>query len=118
SPFSHAVELMKWERIPLQVPLTVGQERIVFVDKNVKVGFPASLDGKLRIQSSGGTVYLDARVAFPATRLVLKDVESGEIVLMDVSAAEGKTVREPVQIVYRGTVESAIRRGQAEGNNG
>lgn len=24
SPFSHAVELMKWERIPLQVPLTVG----------------------------------------------------------------------------------------------
>ncbi|EOV0254179.1 TIGR03749 family integrating conjugative element protein, partial [Salmonella enterica] len=30
----------------------------------------------------------------------------------------GKTVREPVQIVYRGTVESAIRRGQAEGNNG
>ncbi|HIB1453001.1 TPA: TIGR03749 family integrating conjugative element protein [Salmonella enterica subsp. enterica serovar Muenchen] len=109
---------MKWERIPLQVPLTVGQERIVFVDKNVKVGFPASLDGKLRIQSSGGTVYLDARVAFPATRLVLKDVESGEIVLMDISAAEGKTVREPVQIVYRGTVESAIRRGQAEGNNG
>ncbi|ECH3816822.1 TIGR03749 family integrating conjugative element protein [Salmonella enterica] len=116
SPFSHAVELMKWERIPLQVPLTVGQERIVFVDKNVKVGFPASLDGKLRIQSSGGTVYLDARVAFPATRLVLKDVESGEIVLMDVSAAEGKTVREPVQIVYRGTVESATRRGQAEGD--
>lgn len=34
-----AVELMKWERIPLQVPLTVGQERIVFVNKNVRVGF-------------------------------------------------------------------------------
>lgn len=93
SPFSHAVELMKWERIPLQVPLTVGQERIVFVDKNVKVGFPASLDGKLRIQSSGGTVYLDARAAFPATRLVLKDVESGEIVLMDVSERCGSRYR-------------------------
>lgn len=24
-----AVELMKWERIPLQIPLTVGQERII-----------------------------------------------------------------------------------------
>ncbi|EHX6757872.1 TPA: TIGR03749 family integrating conjugative element protein [Salmonella enterica subsp. enterica serovar Muenchen] len=118
SPFSHAVELMKWERIPLQVPLTVGQERIVFVDKNVKVGFPVSLDGKLRIQSSGGTVYLDASAAFPVTRLVLKDVESGEIVLMDVSAAEGKTVREPVQIVYHGTVESATRSEPAEGDNG
>ncbi|EGF8904125.1 DUF3438 family protein [Salmonella enterica] len=62
-----AVELMKWERIPLQIPLTVGQERIIFVDKNVRVGFPASLNGKLRIQSNSGTVYLDARAAFPAT---------------------------------------------------
>ncbi|HHS0833612.1 TPA: TIGR03749 family integrating conjugative element protein [Salmonella enterica subsp. enterica serovar Muenchen] len=117
SPFSHAVELMKWERIPLQVPLTVGQERIVFVDKNVKVGFPASLDGKLRIQSSGGAVYLDARAVFPATRLVLKDVESGEMVLIDVSATDGKTVREPVQIVYHGTVESATRAAQADGSS-
>lgn len=116
SPLSHAVELMKWERIPLQVPLTVGQERIVFVDKNVKVGFPASLDGKLRIQSSGGAVYLDARAVFPATRLVLKDVESGEMVLIDVSATDGKTVREPVQIVYHGTVESATRAGQTAAN--
>ncbi|ECE0739810.1 TIGR03749 family integrating conjugative element protein [Salmonella enterica] len=116
SPFSHAVELMRWERIPLQVLLTVGQERIVFVDKNVKVGFPASLDGKLRIQSSGGAVYLDARVAFPVTRLVLKDVESGEMVLIDVSATDGKTVREPVKIVYQGTVESATRAGQTAVN--
>ncbi|EAM8420272.1 TIGR03749 family integrating conjugative element protein [Salmonella enterica] len=116
SPLSDAVELMKWERIPLQVPLTVGQERIVFVDKNVKVGFPASLDGKLRIQSSGGAVYLDARAVFPVTRLVLKDVESGEMVLIDVSATDGKTVREPVQIVYHGTVESATRAGQTAAN--
>ncbi|EBW6362353.1 TIGR03749 family integrating conjugative element protein [Salmonella enterica subsp. enterica serovar Oranienburg] len=117
SPFSHAVELMKWERIPLQVPLTVGQERIVFVDKNVRVGFPASLDGKLRIQSSGGAVYLDARASFPATRLVLKDVETGEMVLIDVSATDGKTVREPVQIVYHGTVESATLADQADGSS-
>lgn len=95
-----AVELMKWERIPLQVPLTVGQERIIFVDKNVRVGFPASLNGKLRIQSSSGTVYLDARSAFPSTRLVLKNVENGEMILLDVSASDGKIVREPVQLVY------------------
>lgn len=109
-----AVELMKWERIPLQIPLTVGQERIIFVDKNVRVGFPASLNGKLRIQSSSGTVYLDARAAFPATRLVLKNVENGEMILLDVSASDGKTVREPVQIVYQGTVSAASSAGQPE----
>ncbi len=30
-----ADEFMKWERIPLQIPLQVGLERVVFVDKNV-----------------------------------------------------------------------------------
>ncbi|EJJ1966148.1 TIGR03749 family integrating conjugative element protein [Salmonella enterica] len=109
-----AVELMKWERIPLQIPLTVGQERIVFVDKNVRVGFPASLNGKLRIQSSSGTVYLDARAAFPSTRLVLKNVENGEMILLDVSASDGKTVREPVQLVYQGTVSAASSASQSE----
>ncbi|HGP2366879.1 TPA: TIGR03749 family integrating conjugative element protein [Salmonella enterica] len=108
-----AVELMKWERIPLQIPLTVGQERVIFVDKNVRVGFPASLNGKLRIQSSSGTVYLDARTAFPSTRLVLKNVENGEMILLDVSASKGKTVREPVQLVYQGTVTTARSAGEA-----
>ncbi|SVL71214.1 PFL_4704 family integrating conjugative element protein [Klebsiella pneumoniae] len=72
-----AVELMKWERIPLQVPLTVGQERIVFVNKNVRVGFPPALNNKLRIQSTGGVVYLDASEAFPVTRLELQNKENG-----------------------------------------
>ncbi|MEQ4973907.1 TIGR03749 family integrating conjugative element protein [Enterobacter cloacae] len=102
-----AVELMKWERIPLQVPLTVGQERIVFVNKNVRVGFPPSLNGRLRIQSNSGAVYLNAKEAFPVTRLELQNVENGEIIILDVSASGGKTVREPVKIVYDGEVATA-----------
>lgn len=107
SGMSSAVELMKWERIPLQIPLNVGQERIVFVDKNVRVGFPPSLNGKLRVQSSGGAVYLDASEAFPVTRLQLQNKANGEIILLDVSAASGKSTREPVQVVYDGEVSSA-----------
>lgn len=104
---ARAVELMKWERIPLQVPLTVGQERIVFVNKNVRVGFPSALNDKLRIQSNSGAVYLDAKEAFPVTRLELQNVENGEIIILDVSASAGKTVREPVKIVYDGEVATA-----------
>lgn len=102
-----AVELMKWERIPLQVPLTVGQERIVFVNKNVRVGFPPELNGKLRVQSTGGAVYLQASSAFATTRLQLQDVESGELILLDITGLEGKQVREPVSLVYQGEVSSA-----------
>ncbi|EPZ8126212.1 TIGR03749 family integrating conjugative element protein [Yersinia enterocolitica] len=101
-----ALELMKWERIPLQIALNVGQERIIFVDKNVRVGFPLSLNGKLRVQSSGGAVYLAASKAFPVTRLQLQNKANGEIILLDVSAAPGKLAREPVQLVYEGEVSS------------
>ncbi|WP_194762137.1 TIGR03749 family integrating conjugative element protein [Pantoea ananatis] len=107
SGLTQAVELMKWERIPLQIPLTVGQERIVFVNKNVRVGFPPSLNGKVRIQSTGGAVYFDAREAFPVTRIELQNKENGEIILLDVSAVPGKVTREPVKLVYDGEVATA-----------
>ncbi|EIX9273052.1 TIGR03749 family integrating conjugative element protein [Klebsiella pneumoniae] len=95
----HAVELVKWERIPLPVALNIGQERIVFVDRNVRVGYPATLESKLRIQSSNGTLYLLASQPFAATRLQLQDTENGELILLDVSASKGEHIREPIRIV-------------------
>ena len=88
---AQADELMKWERIPLNIPLKVGQERVIFADKNVRVGFPPALNGKLRVQSTGGAVYLKADSAFPQTRVQLQDVESGEMILLDVTAGEKGT---------------------------
>jgi integrating conjugative element protein (TIGR03749 family) len=98
-----ADELMKWERIPLQIPLNTAQERVVFVDKNVRVGFPPALNDKLRVQSTGGAVYLKAKAAFPPTRLQLQDVETGEVILLDVTASDSGPT-EPVRLVYSGDV--------------
>lgn len=103
---------MKWERIPLQIPLKVGQERVVFVDKNVRVGFPPALNGKLRVQSTGGAVYLKADSAFPQTRVQLQDVESGEVLLFDIAAGE-KGPTEPVRLVYSGDVSTLSHAGDA-----
>lgn len=104
---TQAVELVKWERIPLPVALHVGQERIVFVNRNVRVGFPPELKGKLRVQSTGGAVYLQPGDQFARTRLVLQDVENGEMILLDISAEEGKNVLEPLSLVYQGEVSSS-----------
>jgi hypothetical protein len=41
------------------------------------------------------------------TRLQLQDKANGEIILLDVSATPGKTVREPVKVVYDGEVATA-----------
>ncbi len=87
----------------------------------MRVGFPPSLNEKLRIQSTGGAVYLRAESAFPQTRLQLQDVESGEILLLDVTATAGKGKLEPVRVVYSGEVstqrdsQSVRRSGQAAG---
>lgn len=105
---AQAVELVKWERIPLPVALHVNQERIVFVNRNVRVGFPPELKGKLRVQSTGGAVYLQPGEQFARTRLVLQDVENGEMILLDISADEVKNVLEPVSLVYQG--KSPVRR--------
>ena len=94
-----AVEVKYWDRLPLAVPLTVGQERVLMLDEDVRVGLPSTITSKLRVQSVGGTVYLRAAEAIPPTRLQLQSVKSGDIILIDIEALEGSEALEPVKIV-------------------
>lgn len=99
---AQAVEILRWERLPLAVPLVVGQERVVFIDRNVRVGVPAGANAHLRVQSAGGAIYLRASEPLPPTRLQLQDVESGALILLDIAAEPakgGQTPLEPVRIV-------------------
>ncbi|EXF93733.1 integrating conjugative element protein [Pseudomonas fluorescens HK44] len=101
-PASHAVEILRWERLPLAVPLVVGQERVIFVDRNVRVGVPASVRDHLRVQSAGGAIYLRANDPITPTRLQLQDVESGALLLLDIIAEppkDGLPPLEPIRIV-------------------
>lgn len=97
-----AVEIQRWERVPLAIPLRINQERIIFVDQNVRVGLPRSLTDKLRVQSTGGAIYLFAKEAIEPTRLQLQNAKTGEIILVDIAATEAskdQPALEPVKIV-------------------
>lgn len=97
-----AVEIVRWERLPLAIPLRINQERIVFVDQNVRVGIPRSLTDKLRVQSTGGAIYLFAKEAIEPTRLQLQNAKTGEIILVDIAATDApkdQPALEPVKIV-------------------
>lgn len=94
-----AVEVKYWDRLPLAVPLTVGQERVLMLDEDVRVGVPGAIADKLRVQSVGGTVYLRAAGPLPPTRLQLQSVKSGDIILIDIEALESTEALEPVKIV-------------------
>ena len=99
---AQAVEILRWERLPLAVPLRVGQERIVFIDRNVRVGVPASVGERLRVQSAGGAVYLRASEAIEPTRLQLQDADTGALIRLDIAAepvGDDEPALEPVRIV-------------------
>nr|BFD40880.1 TIGR03749 family integrating conjugative element protein [Pseudomonas sp. FFPRI_1] len=99
---AQALEILRWERLPLAVPLVVDQERVVFIDRNVRVGVPPSISDKLRVQSAGGAVYLRASAPIKPTRLQLQDADTGTLILLDIAAeaAEpGQAFLEPVRIV-------------------
>src|SRR3546814_12976788 len=83
---AQAVEILRWERLPLAVPLVVGQERIVFIDRNVRVGIPVSVGERLRVQSAGGAVYLRANEPIEPTRLQLQDADTGALILLYIAA--------------------------------
>lgn len=97
-----STEILRWQRLPLSVPLIVGQERVVFVDRRVRVAVPVSVANRLRVQTASGAVYLRASAPIEATRLQLQDVETGALILIDISAEAEKGDRaqlEPVRIV-------------------
>lgn len=102
TPKGEAVEVLHWERLPLTVSLVVGEERVVFLDRNVRVGVPDAVDERLRVQSAGGAIYLRANAPIDSARLQLQDAETGALILVDVTAVPatpGAAPLEPVRII-------------------
>ncbi|MDG9757838.1 TIGR03749 family integrating conjugative element protein [Pseudomonas chengduensis] len=113
---AHATELLRWEKLPLAVPLVVDQERIVFVERNVRVGVPASVGSRLRVQSAAGAIYLLASEPIEPTRLQLQDADNGTVILIDIAAEpsqDGQPPLEPVRII-----EAAASATQTDADDG
>lgn len=112
-----AFEILKWERLPLAVPLLVGQERVIFLDRSVRVGLPEGLGDRLRVQSTGGALYLLASAPISPTRLQLQDADGGPLILIDVTArspAGDEPPLQPIQIID--AVRPAIPRSGSPGS--
>lgn len=80
-----AIELINWDKTPIKISLNQNDERMIILEKNISIGLPASLQNKLRVQSLGGVIYLKSSAEFAETRLMLKDLETGEIILVDLT---------------------------------
>lgn len=109
-----AVELVQWERLPIAVPLVKGEERIIFLDKNVRIGVSSQLANTLRVQSAAGALYLLANDEIEPTRLQVQDVETSEIILLDIATVPSTgTALEPIRILSEG--DASLARSDEEG---
>lgn len=109
-----AVELVQWERLPIAVPLVKGEERIIFLDKNVRVGVSSQLANTLRVQSAAGALYLLANDEIEPTRLQVQDVETSEVILLDIATVPSTgTVLEPIRILSES--DASLARSDEEG---
>jgi integrating conjugative element protein (TIGR03749 family) len=91
-------ERIAWTKTPIPLELTVGREQRVDFPGPVKVGVPPPLASALRVQSVAGTLYLLAHREFDATRVMVREAQSGQVYLLDVTAKQEGGSASPVTI--------------------
>lgn len=99
---AQATDIRHWRREPIAISLPVGAERIVVFGRPVRVGLPPLIadPALLRVQSTGGAVYLKANKSFDTQRVQVQDIGSGKIILLDLSAKEhasAETIRVEIE---------------------
>lgn len=114
SSWIQATEIMHWDRTPLRIGLPVGDERIIEMERNVRIGLPPTIANPevLRVQSAGGVLYLKAHEMFDVERVRLQDIETGEVFLFDLYADQSAS-NEPIRIVYNAASNVSAQRAPA-----
>jgi len=97
-----------WDRAPVPVTLAVGQERLILMPATMRLGIPTAVAGALRTQVLGRSVYVTALKPFPATRVIAESPETGQAILLDLSASKRAGVsRQPLEILLPSQIEAA-----------
>ena len=110
---AETTERIEWKKTPIPLVLTVGQERQVAFPSSVRVGLPANLQPLLRTQSVNGTLYLLAHAPFESSRVMVREIDGGQIYLFDIAASEKPVQNHPIQVF----VEEASKSGNTIDGN-
>ena len=111
-------ERIEWKKTPIKLNLKVGHERLIHFPSPVKVGLPGRLQPLLRAQSVDGTLYLLANSSFEATRVMVREIETGKIYLFDFTASKKGGQTDPVQIYSTGNSTRKLNGTESLSNKG
>lgn len=113
----YATEILEWKRKPLVITLPINQEKIIELNRNVRVGLTPDLANPkvLRLESTGGALYLKAYKAFPTERIRIQDLATGDMILVDLSASKNGS-SETVKVVSPDSLPETLLAKSASGN--
>jgi len=89
-----------WKQTPINIVLSVNKERMISFPSSVEFGYDKSVlpDDSLKIQNNNGTLYLFAKKNFSTQRVAVRLQNSGQIILLDLSAQK-EADSTPIDIV-------------------
>ncbi len=102
-----SVEHVVWEKLPIAFVVPVGEERMLAFPSSVKfegsqaVGLTKDL---VNVLNNDGTLYVKANQAFSAIRVPVVLTETGQTVLIDISAKPNVS-NAPLQVIIRNPEE-------------
>ena len=103
---------IQWQKTPIAIALSVGEERMVQFRAPVSVGIPATLESVFRTQSINGTVYWMAKAEFGSTRVIVREIEGGQTYLFDLSAGTNGEHSQAIVVLVDETTDSENRLGE------
>ena len=111
---STAPQRIQWQKTPITIALSVGEERMLHFRTPVSVGLPSSLESVLRTQTVNGTVYLMAKAPFGNTRVMVREIDSGQTYLFDLIANSNSGQLAPITIYLGETSNAEYRSAETD----
>jgi len=89
---------------PIQLPLSVGQERRLIFSAPVQVGIDPALASKIKPEVNANNVLLTVTEALPVTRIRVQELGGGPTYLLDLHVSKDPGWTAPVRIVQARTL--------------
>ncbi len=105
---------IQWQKTPIVIDLGVGEERMLHFRAPVSVGLPATLETVLRTQTVSGTVYLMAKAPFGNTRVIIREIDSGQTYLFDLNANTKSGQLAPITIYLAEMTNAEYRSAETD----
>lgn len=98
---------------PLSVDIPIGQEKLIEFGKAINLAIPSKMTGLVKAEAIAGTIYISANEAFDSTRFRVRDVTTGKIMILDLSANSGATSK-PLRVVDQDQSDAMAKQREAD----